>query len=90
MTSIYSQMEDDLNFSKMEDDLNFFKNETQPQYFQKWKIANQKLMLGLAHISKIFLETTQKQSISEDDLQKKNCYFIICFKFYYWRFKHQF
>jgi hypothetical protein len=43
MTSIFSQMEDDLNFFKngrqpqflkIEEDLNFFKNERQPQYFK--------------------------------------------------------
>ena len=44
MTTIFSQMEDDLNFFeddfylwKMEDDLNIVANGRRTQYFSKWK-----------------------------------------------------
>jgi hypothetical protein len=47
MTSIFLQMEDDLNifpngrqpnfFLQMEDDLNFFENGRRPQSFGKWQ-----------------------------------------------------
>ena len=63
----YIKMEDNLNYIKMEDDLNFFQNGRrphlfqnvrQPQYCQNWKLkttAKPKLILGLAKLSKIFI-----------------------------------
>ena len=58
--SIFSKMEDDLNYFKMEDNLNF----------SKWKTTSKpKLILGLAKLSKISFYLSNVHFLLSHDLQ---------------------